>query len=93
MSLTVVGMVCYMLYLDWQLTLIFALVAPIMALVFTQNDAQAARHRQASARHSVGEMTKAAEEAISGQRIVKIFGATDYEFDRFSKFALKNRAV
>jgi subfamily B ATP-binding cassette protein MsbA len=40
---------------------------------------------------SVGEMTKAAEEAIAGQRIVKIFGATDFEFNRFASVAGKNR--
>jgi subfamily B ATP-binding cassette protein MsbA len=40
---------------------------------------------------SIGEMTKVAEEAISGQRIVKIFGAMSYENERFAKVAGKNR--
>ena len=43
--------------------------------------------------HGVGEMTKAAEEAISGQRIVKIFGAQDYENERFSVVVSKNRQL
>ena len=31
-SLTAVGIVAYMLYLDWRLTLIFAIIAPLMGL-------------------------------------------------------------
>jgi subfamily B ATP-binding cassette protein MsbA len=38
-------------------------------------------------------MTKVSEEAISGQRIVKIFGAQDYENERFAKAAAKNRRM
>ena len=30
-TLTIIGMVAYMIYLDWRLTLIFALIAPLMA--------------------------------------------------------------
>jgi len=91
-ALTVVGMVCYMLYLDWKLTLIFALVAPLMGLYLLKMSPKL-RASAKQVQHTVGEMTKAAEEAISGQRIVKIFGATDYEYDRFSKIVTKNRAV
>jgi subfamily B ATP-binding cassette protein MsbA len=91
-ALTVVGMVCYMLYLDWRLTLIFALVAPLMGL-YLRKMSPKLRASAKQVQHTVGEMTKAAEEAISGQRIVKIFGATDYEYDRFSKIVTKNRAV
>jgi ATP-binding cassette, subfamily B, bacterial MsbA len=89
-SLTLVGMVFYMLYLDWRLTLIFALVAPLMWL-YLRKMTPKLRASAKQVQHTQGEMTKAAEEAISGQRIVKIFGATNYEFDRFSKIVIKNR--
>ncbi len=91
-TLTVVGMVCYMLYLDWKLTLIFALVAPLMGW-YLRKMTPKLRASAKQVQYTVGEMTKAAEEAISGQRIVKIFGATDYECDRFSKIVIKNRTV
>lgn len=91
-TLTVLGMVCYMLYLDWKLTLIFALVAPLMGW-YLRKMTPKLRASAKQVQHTVGEMTKAAEEAISGQRIVKIFGATDYEYDRFSKIVIKNRTV
>jgi subfamily B ATP-binding cassette protein MsbA len=91
-ALTVVGMVAYMLYLDWKLTLIFALIAPLMGL-YLRKMTPKLRASAKQVQGTVGEMTKAAEEAISGQRIVKIFGATDYEYDRFSNIVVKNRTV
>lgn len=91
-SLTAIGIVGYMLYLDWRLTLIFVLVAPGMTFVLKRM-----RPKLQNAAHevqgSVGEMTKVAEEAITGQRIVKIFGAQNYEHERFAKAAAKNRRM
>jgi len=89
-SLTALGIVCYMLYLDWRLTLIFALIAPIMAFYLSKMTPKL-RSAGKQVQQSVGEMTKVAEEAISGQRIVKIFGALTYENERFAKVAGKNR--
>jgi subfamily B ATP-binding cassette protein MsbA len=91
-ALTALGVVCYMLYLDWRLTMIFALVAPLMGL-YLRKTTPKLRSGARQVQHTVGEMTKSAEEAISGQRIVKIFGATDYEYDRFSKVVIKNRST
>lgn len=91
-ALTSIGLLGYMLYLDWKLTLIFVVVTPLMALYLRKMTPRL----RASAKHvqeSMGEMTKAAEEAIAGQRIVKIFGAGEYEFNRFSKIVGKNRQV
>lgn len=89
-TLTAIGIVGYMLYLDWQLTLIFALVAPMMAWYLSHMTPKL-RSAGKFVQESIGEMTKAAEEAISGQRIVKIFGAIDYENARFSAVAGRNR--
>jgi ATP-binding cassette, subfamily B, bacterial MsbA len=86
----ILGILIYMLYLDWRLTLIFAVVAPLMAL-YIKKMTPKLRNSGKQVQQSVGEMTKAAEEAIAGQRIVKIFGATEYEFDRFANVAGKNR--
>jgi ATP-binding cassette, subfamily B, bacterial MsbA len=89
-SLTAIGIVAYMLYLDWRLTLIFALVAPLMAWYLSHMTPKL-RSAGKYVQESIGEMTKAAEEAISGQRIVKIFGASEYENARFTSVAARNR--
>lgn len=91
-SLTAVGIVAYMLYLDWRLTLIFALIAPIMAFYLSQMRPKL-RDAGQEVQDSVGEMTKVAEETISGQRIVKIFGAQTYENERFAKVVGTNRRM
>ncbi|MDP2070380.1 lipid A export permease/ATP-binding protein MsbA [Methylotenera sp.] len=89
-TLTAIGIVGYMLYLDWRLTMIFALIAPIMAFYLKTMTPQL-RNAGKEVQSSIGEMTKVAEEAVSGQRIVKIFGAQAYENERFAKVVGKNR--
>lgn len=86
----VVGLVAYMLYLDWRLTLVFAVVTPFMALYLRKNTPKL-RGNATKVQQAIGEMTKTAEEAIAGQRIVKIFGAQDFESQRFANVVIKNR--
>ncbi len=89
-ALTVVGLIAYMIYLDWKLTLIFAIVAPFMVL-YLRKTTPKLRTNAKKVQLAVGEMTKTSEEAISGQRIVKIFGAQDYETQRFADVVIRNR--
>ena len=91
-GLTIIGIIAYMLYLDWQLTLIFSLLAPLIAVYLS---AMSPRLRLAGkiVQESIGRMTMASDEAISGQRIVKIFGSSQYEILRFSKVVAKIRQM
>ena len=83
-ALTIIGVIAYMLYLDWSLTLVFALIAPIM-IFYLKKISPKLRESAQEVQASMGEMTSASEEAISGQRIVKIFGSSLYELKRFFK--------
>ncbi|MEZ0231965.1 MAG: lipid A export permease/ATP-binding protein MsbA [Methylophilaceae bacterium] len=89
-SLTIVGMVAYMLYLDWRLTLIFAFMAPLMGFYLNKMTPKL-RASGKFVQKSMGDMTQVVEEAVSGQRMVKIFGGAEYEHDRFSDVVGKNR--
>ena len=89
-SLTIIGMLGYMLYLDWRLTLIFAIMAPLMT-VYLKKMSPKLREAGTTVQESMGEMTQVAEEAVTGQRMVKIFGGADYEFQRFKTAVGKNR--
>ncbi|NOS98624.1 MAG: lipid ABC transporter permease/ATP-binding protein, partial [Methylotenera sp.] len=91
-TLTVLGILGYMLYLDWRLTMIFVVVVPLMG-VYLKNMRPRLKFAAHQAQESVGEMTKVAEESMSGQRIVKIFGAQAYENERFAFVAAKNRRM
>ncbi len=91
-TLTAIGLVAYMLYLDWKLTLVFAVVTPFMA-IYLRRITPKLRETAKRVQLKMGEMTKVAEEAVSGQRIVKIFGAQEYENARFGDVAARNREL
>ncbi len=90
--ITVIGLIAYMLYLDWKLTAIFAVVTPVMGLYLTRSTPKL-RANAKRVQEAVGEITKTAEEAIAAQRIVKVFGAQGFENERFSAVVGKNRML
>lgn len=89
---TVVGLLGYMLYLDWRLTLVFAMVTPLMAAYIGRMTPKL-RANAKKVQQAVGDITQSAEESIAGQRIVKIFGAQAFEIERFSNVVSKNRQL
>ncbi|MDP8567970.1 lipid A export permease/ATP-binding protein MsbA [Methylophilus aquaticus] len=91
-SLTIVGIVAYMLYLDWKLTLVFLMVMPIIAR-YLKRMAPKLRNSGKQVQASMSDMTQVIEEAASGQRVVKIFNGEFYEYQRFSNIAAKNRQM
>lgn len=89
-GLTVVGLFGYMLFLNWKLTLLFLVIGPVIGVVV----GIAARRMRGISRHvqkSVGNITSSASEAIKGYQVVRIFGATELEIDRFTKVSQQNR--
>jgi subfamily B ATP-binding cassette protein MsbA len=83
-SLIIVGLIGYALYLNWQLSLIVFLIAPPTALVI-RYFSRRMRRLSRSLQDSVGDLTRIVQEAINGNREVKIFGGEDYEKARFRK--------
>jgi subfamily B ATP-binding cassette protein MsbA len=80
-SLTIVILLAWLLWLNWQLTLIALILFPIVGLLiryYTKRLRSAARQVQ----ESTGRLTHVLEEAISGHRVVKVFGGQDYEVAR-----------
>ncbi|MDR2219497.1 MAG: lipid A export permease/ATP-binding protein MsbA [Methylobacillus sp.] len=89
-TLSALGMIGYMLYLDWKLTLIFAVTIPFMG-IYLKKVTPKIRSVGRQVQQTMGVITKVCEEAISGQRMVKIFGGEDYEWRRFSRAVNDNR--
>ncbi len=85
-SLAILGLLGWMLYLDWQLTLIFFLIIPVIALVIK---VVSKRMRKLSRllQNSMGSLTHILEEATKAQRVVKVFGGQHYENKRFKATA------
>jgi ATP-binding cassette, subfamily B, bacterial MsbA len=80
----------YMFYLSWTLSLIFVATAPLVALVVVY---ASRRFRRISRRiqNSMGDVTHVASEAVSGYRVVRIFGGEHYEQNRFHKSSHYNQ--
>ena len=83
-SLIIIGLLAYALYLNWQLSLIVFLIAPPTALII-RYFSRRMRSLSRSMQDSVGNLTRVVQEAISGNREVKIFGGESYEMERFQK--------
>lgn len=88
-GLTIVGLLGFMLYTNWKLTLVFLTVGPVIGLVVNY---ASKRFRRISKRIqvSMGDITHVASESISGYRVVRTFGGEDYERERFREVSDQN---
>ncbi|HEX4872936.1 MAG TPA: lipid A export permease/ATP-binding protein MsbA [Nevskiaceae bacterium] len=89
-GLTVLGLLGLMIWLNWQLALFALLVAPLIAGVVGY---VSRRFRKVSQRiqENMGHVTQAAEETITGQRVVKIHNGQAQERQRFALINEKQR--
>jgi subfamily B ATP-binding cassette protein MsbA len=81
-SLTIVGLLGWMFYLNWKLTLIGLVIAPPIVYI-VQVVSLRLREMSRETQRAMGELNQVVEEAIEGQKVVKIFGGQDYEAKRF----------
>lgn len=87
---TVIALIGYMLYLSWELTLIFLSVSPLIGLVVSYAS-QRFRTLGKRIQKSMGNITHAASESIQGHEIVRIFGGEKQESETFYKASNYNR--
>ncbi|WP_085315622.1 lipid A export permease/ATP-binding protein MsbA [Derxia lacustris] len=83
-SIMISGLIAYLLYLNWQLTLVVMVIAPVVSYVgkLTRRRLRAmGRLSQESNREMLGVL----QEAIEGQKVVKIYGGQGYESGRFDR--------
>jgi subfamily B ATP-binding cassette protein MsbA len=82
-TLTVLGLLAWLLYLDWALTLVALGMIPLIAFsvrLFSKRLRTVSR----SAQRSMGLITHVLEETIGAHKVVKIFGGQQYESRRFA---------
>lgn len=91
-SLTVLGMLAYLLYLDWRLTLLIFLTLPLVAWTIRYFSKRLRKNARA-VQEQTGELTQVLEEMVSGHRIVKIFDGSGYEAARTRQVADRLRHV
>lgn len=90
-SLTIIGLLAWMFYLNWKLSLSFLLISPLMVLLILSVNKRF-RRISTNIQNSMGDVSHVTEEIISGQRIIKIFGGHHYETGRFAQINERNRS-
>ncbi|MDQ5849368.1 MAG: lipid A export permease/ATP-binding protein MsbA [Pseudomonadota bacterium] len=85
-SIAVIGLLAWLFYLDWKLTLIALVVGPPIAFT-VRSIARRLRRMSRGAQRSLGELVQVLQETIECQKVVKVFGGQDYESGRFLRGA------
>lgn len=74
----------YFFYMDWRLALCMFAIAPfILLIIILFKNKVGPRHKEL--REKLAQMNTAAQENISGNRVVKAFAREDYEIDKFEQ--------
>lgn len=89
-GLTAVGLLIFLSYTNWQLSLVFLAIAPVVAVMVAYVSKRLKRLSR-KMQDTVGDLTHITSEMVSGNRIVKSFGGEAYERGRFEKVSLDNR--
>jgi len=77
-TLAVTGLLIWLLYINWALTLVALAMIPLIALAVRSYSGRLRRISRAS-QEAMGKITHVLEEAIGAHKVVKIFGGQDYE--------------
>ena len=83
-TLSVIGLVGWLLYLNWKLTLISLAVIPLTALV-VRAFSKRLRRLSLAAQEGMAQMNEVLQESIRGHKVVKIFGGERHATARFGK--------
>jgi len=81
-ALVILGLLGWMLWLNWRLTLFALLMAPVIVLVVRVISVRL-RNSSRAVQNQMGDMTQVIQETIEGHRVVKLFGGQGYEQQRF----------
>jgi len=85
-SIAIVGLLAWLLYLNWKLTLIAFLILPPVGLT-VRLIAKRLRRMSRESQRQLGDLVGVLQEAIDCHKVVKVFGGQDYEAGRFRRGA------
>jgi len=90
-SFTVVALLCVVLQRDWKLALVSLTLLPFV-LIPTVRIGRRIRRTTRRAQDDTADLTQVLQEALSGQQVVKSFGAEEFESRRFREVAKRLRS-
>ncbi|HQC72027.1 MAG TPA: lipid A export permease/ATP-binding protein MsbA [Candidatus Competibacteraceae bacterium] len=83
-GLTVIGLLGWMLYLNWKLSLLAFLIAPGIALIM-RLVSRRLRRLSRELQDLMGDLAHVIDEVLQGHKVIKIFGGQEYERARFHR--------
>ena len=91
-SLTIVGLIIFMVFQSPTLSLLILLLAPPITLLIRYLSGLFRQH-SLRIQSSMGSVTRIADEALQGHKVIKIFNGQDYEARRFGTANEMNRRM
>ncbi len=88
-TLTILGLLAWMIYISGSLALIILLTVPFIAVLIYKVSFRFRRISK-NIQNSMGDVGHITKEVIDGHKEVKTFGAQDYENERFAKINKNN---
>ncbi len=86
---TVVFLLGYLLWMDWKITLVFLVIAPVLGVIVSKISKRM-RNLSARLQYSMGDITHVCSEMINNFQVMRIFGGELYERKRFEKESYNN---
>ena len=83
-TLTVIGLLGYMFYQSWQLSLLVLVTVPIIAVIIKLVSTKMRKSSHAL-QQGMGSLTHRLEEGIKGHKLIKLYGAEKQESEKFHK--------
>lgn len=88
----VIGLLALMFYNSWQLSAIFLLIAPLIAVIVSFVSKRF-RKLSNSMQGAMGTVTSSAEQMLNGHKVILSFGGKALEAERFAKVNNTNRRL
>ena len=81
-SIMIVGLLGWLVYLNWKLTLLSLVMFPIISVILKVINGRL-RDASRDSQRAMGDITQVIEESVAAHKVVKLFGGQQYESDRF----------
>ncbi len=85
-SVILIGLMGWLLYLDWKLTLLTLVMFPLISIVMRKINGRL-RMTSRDSQTAMGDITQVIEESVTAHKVVKLFGGQRYEEIRFNEQA------
>lgn len=82
-SIIIIGLLGWLIYLDWKLTLLSLIITPVVAFVIHTIN-RSLRNSSRDSQRAMGNITQVIEESVAAHKVVKLFGGQNYEQQRFT---------